>query len=386
MEDNSLYEGDYNIEEEEEDSNPSEFDISVSPNDFNIKTIFDFIKSGVVKIPGFQRNYVWDIKRASKLIESLLIGIPIPQIFLYEEAKNSFLVIDGQQRLLTIYYFLNKRFPKQSARIRLRMIFSQNKGIPEDILADNTLFDDFNLQLPENLPNTPNKFDKKNYETLNDEDRDSLNLKTIRNIIIKQNSPDDDSVVYEIFSRLNTGGINLKPQEIRSGLFHSKFFDMLYEINLNENWRKLLPNKEPDNNMKDIEILLRGFALLVSYENYSPSLTKFLNLFSKKARKFTDKEIEYFKNLFEKFISYVSSIDEKIFYSESDRFNITIYESIFVALCEATYQRKATNIKSTTIEKLSRLKQDRSFIESTQKSTTSKKYVLQRIKKAKEIL
>ncbi|MBF0436860.1 MAG: DUF262 domain-containing protein, partial [Magnetococcales bacterium] len=64
----------------------SEYEISASPNDFNIRTLNDFIASGVVKIPGFQRNYVWDIKRASKLIESIIIGIPIPQIFLYEES------------------------------------------------------------------------------------------------------------------------------------------------------------------------------------------------------------------------------------------------------------------------------------------------------------
>ncbi|WP_270094654.1 DUF262 domain-containing protein, partial [Escherichia coli] len=78
--------------------------LTTTPNDFNIITIISFIKSKVFKIPNFQRHYVWDIKRASKLIESLLIGLPIPQIFLYEQDKNEFLVIDGQQRLMTLYY------------------------------------------------------------------------------------------------------------------------------------------------------------------------------------------------------------------------------------------------------------------------------------------
>ena len=82
-----------------------EYDMSSSPNDFNVLTIMNFLQSGNVKIAGFQRNYVWDIKRASKLIESLIIGLPIPQIFLFEEGKNQFLVIDGQQRLMSIYYF-----------------------------------------------------------------------------------------------------------------------------------------------------------------------------------------------------------------------------------------------------------------------------------------
>lgn len=82
-----------------------EYDITASSNDFNMSTMFSFIESGAVKIPGFQRNYVWDIKRVSKLIESIIIGLPIPQIFLYEEARNKFLVIDGQQRFMSIYYF-----------------------------------------------------------------------------------------------------------------------------------------------------------------------------------------------------------------------------------------------------------------------------------------
>jgi hypothetical protein len=72
------------IEEEDDDSTLREYDISASPNDFNILTIMSFLESGHVKIPAFQRNYVWDINRASKLIESIAIGLPIPQIFLFE--------------------------------------------------------------------------------------------------------------------------------------------------------------------------------------------------------------------------------------------------------------------------------------------------------------
>ncbi|ELY9224166.1 DUF262 domain-containing protein, partial [Salmonella enterica] len=83
----------------------SEYDITSTPNDFNVMTLHSFIESGAVKIPGFQRNFVWDMARSSKLIESLILGLPVPQLFLYEQARNSFLVIDGQQRLMSIYYF-----------------------------------------------------------------------------------------------------------------------------------------------------------------------------------------------------------------------------------------------------------------------------------------
>jgi uncharacterized protein with ParB-like and HNH nuclease domain len=61
-----------------------EYDITAAPNDFNVITIYNFLESGAVRIPGFQRNYVWDLGRASKLIESLILGLPVPQVFLYE--------------------------------------------------------------------------------------------------------------------------------------------------------------------------------------------------------------------------------------------------------------------------------------------------------------
>ncbi|HMF47891.1 MAG TPA: DUF262 domain-containing protein [Candidatus Saccharimonadales bacterium] len=96
--------------DEEDELQIDEYDITATPNDFNVSTLFNFIESGAVGIPGFQRNFVWDQVRASKLIESLILGIPVPQLFLYEQARNRFLVIDGQQRLMSIYYFVKRKF------------------------------------------------------------------------------------------------------------------------------------------------------------------------------------------------------------------------------------------------------------------------------------
>jgi len=371
----------------EEDVSFTEYDISASPNDFNIKTLFDFIDSGIVKIPGFQRNYVWDIKRASKLIESLIIGIPVPQIFLYEEAKNKFIVIDGQQRYMTIYFFKKKRFPKKEKRLELRKIFDEQKGIPEEILNNNEYFTDFNLRLPTSQSNQVNKFNKLNYYTLDEDDQTSLDLRTIRNIIIKQNSPDDGhSVVFEIFNRLNSGGVNLKPQEIRTSLFHSNFYDMLYSINLYENWRNITPTNIPNINMKDVEILLRGFAMLMNGEKYKPSMTRFLNMFSYKAKSFPNENITYMENLFKKFIDSLPQNDEKLFHSKTGRFNISVYESIFVAVCRDAFQEKSLEIKSVSIDQIVELKNDADFIEATQSNTASEKNVKFRINKAIEVL
>lgn len=380
-----IYEGE--DENGDNDSSFNGYEISASPNDFNIRTLYDFIDSGIVKIPGFQRNYVWDIKRASKLIESLLIGIPIPQIFLYEEAKNSFLVIDGQQRYFTIYFFKKKRFPKKEKRFELRKIFEDSRGIPENILADNNFFVDFNLQLPEQLPQRKNKYNRLNYSTLEEDDRISFDLRTIRNIIIKQNTPDDgDSVIFEVFNRLNSGGVNLKPQEIRTSLYHSEFYNMLYRINLDHNWRTLTPQPTPDLNMKDIEILLRGFAMLVNSNDYTPSLKNYLNSFSNKAKRFTPQQIAYFEALFIRFVGEISRLDTKAFFGKGGRFNISVYESVFVSICESAYQNQTLDIKITTSERIEFLKRDTDFIEATQSQTSNSNNVLKRITKAKQIL
>lgn len=88
------------------------YDISVIPNDFNVMTINNLMETGIIKMPAFQRNYVWDRKRASRFIESLILGLPVPQIFLYQKERNQFSVIDGQQRLMTIYFFAKQRFPR----------------------------------------------------------------------------------------------------------------------------------------------------------------------------------------------------------------------------------------------------------------------------------
>jgi hypothetical protein len=374
--------------EDQEDFSVREYDIVAVPNDFNIRTIFDFVDSGVVSIPGFQRNYVWDIKRASKLIESLIIGLPIPQIFLYEEARNKFSVIDGQQRLMSIYYFKKMRFPKEEKRPALRKIVELEGTVPKDFLNDDTYFSPFNLQLPSLIPNYSNRFNKLNYETLG-EYQSVFDLRTVRNVVIRQNAPDeeDDSSIYEIFHRLNSGGVNLTPQEIRVSLYHSKFYDMLDKLNRAEKWRSLLGLTEPDLHAKDIEILLRAFAMLWYRDDYKPSMTRFLNLSSRRFKKLKSEDITYCEALFNSFLTACNLLDSKAFASKlSSRFNISTFEAVFVATTAEAFAKRQLVQGSVSPEKLDVLKNDPAFIEATQRSTASSSNVALRRSKAKELL
>lgn len=375
-----------NDDEEELSYSFKEYDVTSTPNDFNTLTIISFIESGLFRIPGFQRNYVWDIKRASKLIESLVIGLPIPQVFLYEESKNKYLVIDGQQRLLTIYFFSKKRFPLKEKRFELRQVFEENGGkFPDEYLHNDAYFEDFKLKLSDSGNTQANKLNGLSYPTLG-ELKSSFDLRTVRNIMIKQNFPEDDSAMFEIFNRLNSGGVILKPQEIRTSLYHSDFYNQLYKLNLNANWRKLLNQPEPDIHMKDVEIILRAFALLLENKTYSPSMTQFLNSFSKKSRAFTGDSLDYFRQLFEKFCEYTLTLGNAVFTTTKGKFSITVFESIFVALCEEAAAKKNFDIKKTDQTKIDKLKQNTDYINATQDNTAGKKNVETRLRLAKEIL
>lgn len=367
-----------------------EYDITATPNDFNVITIFNFIESGAVKIPGFQRNYVWDIYRASKLIESLILGLPVPQIFLYEEGRNRFLVIDGQQRLMSIYYFIKQRFPLKEKRVELRAIFDKHGNIPDSVLYDDAFFSSFKLKLPEKLPNQPNRFKDLNYATLGDY-KTQFELRPIRNVIVKpaiaQDDSQDDSAMYEIFNRLNSGGINLSPQEIRISLYHSKFYDLLYRLNVLPEWRLLLQMPTPDLHMKDVEILLRAFAMLIDNNNYKPSLLKFLNQFSRKSKLNTDEKNEYLEKLFVSFLEACKELPPDAFLNKrSRRFNIALFEAAFTAAGEAALLKREQIDKPVEAARLSQLENDPQFLKATLEGTTKTTNVENRLKRARAII
>lgn len=375
-------------EDEGEDFSVREYDVTAVPNDFNIRTIYDFVDSGVVTMPGFQRNYVWDQKRASKLIESLIIGLPIPQIFLYEESRNKFSVIDGQQRLMSIYYFKKKRFPRMERRAALRKIVDAKGGVPAEVMNDDHYFVNFNLQLPANLPGHVNRFNKLNYDTLGDY-QSTFDLRTVRNVVIRQNSPEDDgdSSIYEIFNRLNSGGVNLTPQEIRVSLYHSRFYEMIDRLNQLPKWRQLVGQDEPDLHAKDIEILLRAFAMLWYSEEYKPSMTRFLNLSSRRFKKFKDEDIEYCHELFLSFLEACESLDSRAFVSKvGTRFNISTFEAVFVAIASGPFLERSLITERVNSNKLDELKSNSEFVSATQTSSASSSNVALRQRKAKELL
>jgi uncharacterized protein with ParB-like and HNH nuclease domain len=373
--------------EGDDDIQINEYDITATPNDFNVSTLFNFVESGAVRIPGFQRNYVWDRNRASKLIESLILGLPVPQLFLYEQSRNRFLVIDGQQRLMSIYYFMKKRFPKKEKRSDLRAIFDESGNIPDEFLHNDDYFETFNLRLPERLPNHKNKFKGLNYATLG-EYKTQFDLRPLRNVVVKQNAPlDDDSSIYEVFNRLNTGGVNLEPQEIRTSMYHSKFYDMLYKLNGNQDWRRFLRSPEPDLHMKDIEILLRGFGMLIDGQNYAPSMVRFLNQFSRSCKTHDDAQNTFLMDLFISFLGAASNLPDDTFLNKKNRrFNLALYEAVFTATNRTAFAQRRKVQGAIDAQSIVILESDPQFTKAALEGTTRTSNVKTRLDRAKEII
>ena len=190
--------------EEENDESPFvEFDISVSPSDPTLELLASQVQRGDIIIPFYQRLFVWKIEQSSKLIKSFLMGLPVPQVFLYVNDEGQLEVMDGQQRIKSVTYFFEGYFGEPDHQNR-RQIFKL-KGLSER-----------------------SEYNGKTFLELSARDQRKLRNSTLRAINIKQLKPSlrNDSV-FHIFERLNTGGTQLKPQEIRNAVYRGKIVDEL---------------------------------------------------------------------------------------------------------------------------------------------------------------
>src|ERR1039457_3505323 len=194
------------------------------------------------EIIGFQREYVWPRPKADRFIESLLLGLPVPGIFLVKEQSGRLLVLDGHQRLYTLSAYC--------------------QGVINGIEY--------------RLDNIQERFVGKRYRDLDVEDRRRLDDSIIHATVMRQDEPtDDQSSIYVIFERLNTGGVNLQPQEIRVALYHGEFVRVLRTLNDNTAWRTLFGNKSK--RLKDMEMILRFFAFYYYSNAYRSPMKDFLN-------------------------------------------------------------------------------------------------------------
>ncbi len=224
-------------------------ELLISPTDWTIETLYRQIGGQINLTPDFQRRNVWSNKAKISFIESLFLGIPIPQILLSAGRGNSksFLVLDGKQRLLTIKEFIDGKFPSgQAFRLKDLRVLAELEGKTwADIIND----DDWR------------------YELLN---------QTQRTAVIRGWS--DGRVLYEIFHRLNSGSVKLSPMELRMSLYPGKFLKYLIEWTENIGYlHELIAKKTPDPRMNDVELAARYLAFSDDELVYAGDLKNFLD-------------------------------------------------------------------------------------------------------------
>lgn len=296
-------------ESEDESSGSLSYQINTFPADFTLEVLHQKWKNNDFEIPTFQRGFVWKQPQASKLIESFLLGLPVPPIFLFTSKDTSKqLVVDGQQRLRTIFYFFDGYFGEGSGD--KKTVF-RLKGLGER-----------------------SPLDRKTYSELSEKDQRRLKDSVLRSFIIQQLDPEDDTSVYHVFERLNTGGTALSNQEVRNCVYRGKFTELLKDMNAAAEWRSLVGTKRLDSRQKDVELILRFFSLL-DYSDYKKPLKDFMSTSMKKLNKRADSHPEELLALFKGTCArVVEALGERPFHITSG-LNTAVFDSIMVGVANA---------------------------------------------------
>ncbi len=240
------------------------------PYDFIIRSLTDQIQDGTLVLADkFQRRRVWDDLRASRLIESLLLNVPIPVCYFAETEEGAYSVIDGQQRLTAIFRFLSNEFPLRGLKVR-----------PE--------------------------LNKLRFHQLDIADKRLINSRTIRCIVIlKESHP---SIRFDVFEKLNTSSVRLNNQELRNSMFRGPFNDLIRDLSENELFFKVRNVQAIDKRMQDCELILRFFSFYYRLGEYRGALGSFFDTYLDAGNRFSGEILESHRKLFVEVINSVQQV------------------------------------------------------------------------------
>jgi hypothetical protein len=236
--------------------------------------VSDWKRGNLDPRPTFQRGYVWDRTKASRLVESVLLRVPIPAVYTAEETDGSEIVIDGQQRLLSLFSFYDGIFPKKNSK------------------GEQETFKLTGLRVLKDLNGTSFK------EWQKPQQREFLNYPIPLTTITKDSDPE---VRFEIFERLNSGAQTLNDQELRNCVYRGNYNDLIRDLASSSDFQDLLSFPKLQERMLDAELVLRFFAFQnTQYLKYKGSMKQFLNSEMTKNRKITDAQKKELEKAFNK--------------------------------------------------------------------------------------
>ncbi|MDO5751079.1 MAG: DUF262 domain-containing protein [Rothia sp. (in: high G+C Gram-positive bacteria)] len=287
----------------------------------------DLEDKDLIETASFQRGFVWKKQQMDRFIESILMGYPIPSIFLVEQSDNKKLVLDGQQRLTTLYRFMNAEDEYKAKD--LQYVSDEYKGYSFKTL-------------PEDLKN---KF-----------------IDTYLSAVIVKSSPnpDDMSAIYQIFERLNSGGSQLTPHEIRVALYGGEIVHEITQLNHDGNWRKIynkIGDDKLDPRVRDHELVTRILAIYLHGAEYKKPMKSFLNRFLEENKDgVTDGAAEAIQ-LFKKASALLAEIDE----DKNRVLRLSTTSTVAVAWTDALYyglMKKLSTEGAVTLQALKGIIED----------------------------
>lgn len=321
------------------------YQITTYGADFAVDGLVSRFDRGDIFRPEFQRNFVWSPQQASRFIESILLGLPIPSVFLYrEEDTERHLIVDGLQRLTTLHGFATGTLPGTQSSFRLR--------------------------------NVQPRFLGRTIRDLEPSDQRRFYNAIIHSIIIQQQAPDDDrSSVFHIFERLNSNGTPLRAQEMRAAIYHGEFQKLLSDLNDLKTWRQIFG--APHKRSKDQELILRFLAFQFDRDNYRKPMAAFLNAFMARHRNLPGGDQDRFSFIWASTINrIVEALGDNAF-KPNRALNVAIFDSFACAVASVEHASPSAIARAYR-----RLLEDQEYRQVTEKATSDEGSVLRRFELA----
>jgi len=322
--------------------------------DPEVESLYNKWKRGKLFLqPSFQREFVWDKTKASRLIESALIAVPIPIIYLAEEQDERESVIDGQQRLTSFFSFIDGQFPNGET---------------------------FRLSGLRILP----ELNRKTFKDLEERMQDRVRYCQLRTIKIRNDS--DPDLRFEIFERLNTGAAPLNNMELRNCIYRGRYMDLVRELSKDTDFLDLTGFKKPDTRMRDVELVLRFAAFYnATYLKYKGPMKNFLNKDMLDHQDINETKVEEIRKAFKNAIQIIRSLFGerafKRFFSgssltgsnggwETKRLNASLYTVLMVTFCDRDKNRVYSALDLIREELIDVMASDSDFIDAILSGTS----------------
>lgn len=339
------------------------------PADTPIRSLVERITEGNIDLrPFFQRGYVWNRVQATRLIESVLLRIPLPVIYLAEELDGKCSVIDGQQRLTSLHSFLTGKFPNgDEFRLGKMACYSEFSGM--------------------SFAGLPNKV------------KEAIKNYSIR--VITFSNDCDPELKFNVFERLNTGSVALNAQELRNCLYRGKYNRLLKELASDSEFKSLLGLKGSERRMVDVELVLRFAAFYhQTYLKYKSPIKSFLNEDMRKYQDIGERDEKDLRVAFKNAVHLIKSMFGdastgsrafKRFYPGTDadrngtweqkKFNASLYDILMWSFAREDKNLVMHNLDAIREAYVDLMTSDPDFIESIVRSTSSTQMVTRRFKK-----